>query len=51
MKLTEVSQNFTLFLENQDYTKPIPISVRGTCVDVPIYVEKEEYNLNVLVYE
>ena len=51
MKLTEVSQRFTLFLENQDYTKPIPITVRGTCVDVPIYVEKEEYNLNVLVYE
>ena len=51
MKLTEVAQNFTLFLENQDYTKPIPISVKGTCVDVPIYVEKEEYNLNVLVYE
>ena len=51
MKLTEVSQKFTLFLENQDYTKPIPITVRGTCVDVPIYVEKEEYNLNVLVYE
>ena len=51
MKLTEVSQRFTLFLENQDYTKPIPITVQGTCVDVPIYVEKEEYNLNVLVYE
>ena len=27
MKLTEVSQRFTLFLENQDYTKPIPITV------------------------
>ena len=51
MKLTEVSQRFTLFLENQDYTKPIPITVQGKCVDVPIYVEKEEYNLNVLVYE
>ena len=51
MKLTEVSQRFTLFLENQDFTKPIPITVNGTCVDVPIYVEKVEYNLNVLVYE
>jgi hypothetical protein len=51
MKLTQISQNFTLFLENQDYTKPIPIKVSGRCVDVPIYVEKEEYNLNVLVYE
>ena len=51
MKLTTVSQHFTLFFENQDYTKPIPITVRGTCVDVPIYVENEEYNLNVLVYE
>lgn len=38
-------------MQNQDYTKPIPITVKGTCVDVPIYVEKEEYNLNVLVYE
>ena len=25
--------------------------IKGCCVDVPIYVEKEEYNLNVLVYE
>jgi hypothetical protein len=40
-----------LFFENQDYTRPIPITVRGSCVDVPIYVEKLEYNLNVLVYE
>ena len=51
MKLNDVSQRFTLFMQNQDYTKPIPIEVQGTCVDVPIYVEKEEYNLNVLVYE
>lgn len=51
MKLVDVSQNFTLFMQNQDYTKPIPISVQGTCVDVPIYVEKEEYDLHVLVYE
>jgi hypothetical protein len=51
IKLTEVSQNLTLFFENQDYTKPIPIKVFGRCVDVPIYVEKEEYNMNVLVYD
>jgi len=25
--------------------------VKGRCVDVPIYVEKPEYNMNVLVYE
>lgn len=50
-KLTTVAQDFTLFFENQDYTEPIPISIRGQCVDVPIYVEREEYNLNVLVYE
>jgi len=50
-KLTQVHQDFTLFFENQDYCEPIPITVRGQCVDVPIYVEKLEYNLNVLVYE
>ncbi len=50
-KLNKIEQRFTLFFENQDYTKPIPITIRGCCVDVPIYVEKEEYNLNVLVYE
>ena len=50
-KLTKIQQDFTLFFENQDYTEPIPISISGQCVDVPIYVEKEEYNLNVLVYE
>ena len=50
-KLTKIQQDFTLFFENQDYTDPIPISISGQCVDVPIYVEKEEYNLNVLVYE
>ena len=51
MKLTDMFQNFTLFIQNQDYTKPISITVQGSCVDVPIYVEKEEYNLNVCVYE
>jgi hypothetical protein len=40
-----------LFFENQDYTKPIVIMVQGKCVDVPIYVEQEEYNMNVLVYD
>lgn len=50
-KLTSCFQEFTIFFENQDYTEPIPISMRGQCVDVPIYVEKEEYNLNVLIYE
>jgi hypothetical protein len=39
VKLTEINQTLTLFFENQDYTKPIPIKVRGKCVDVPIYVE------------
>ena len=50
-KLGSIYHEFTLFLENQDYTQPIPIKVRGECVDVPIYVEKPEYNLNILVYE
>ena len=50
-KLTRAYQDFTLFFENQDYTEPIPISIKGECVDVPIYVEKEEYNLNILIYE
>ncbi len=38
-------------MENQDYFEPIPITVSGECVDVPIYVALEEYNLNVLVYD
>jgi hypothetical protein len=50
-KLGSIQQNFTLFLENQDYTQPIPFSIRGECVDVPIYVDKPEYNVNILVYE
>ena len=50
-KLTAVDRQFTVFLENQDYTDPIPIVMKGQCVDVPIYVEKEEYDLNVLVYD
>lgn len=50
-KLTEIDERLTLFFENQDYCKPIPIHLTGKCVDVPIYVEKEEYNMNVMVYE
>jgi len=50
-KLNKIDQKFTLFFENQDYTRPIQITIKGSCVDVPIYVEKEEYNLNILVYE
>ena len=50
-KLTEIDRQFTLFLENKDYTDPIPIIIKGKCVDVPIHVEKEEYDLNVLVYD
>ena len=40
-----VYNKLTLFFDNQDYTKPISIEVMGKCIDVPIYVEKEEYNL------
>lgn len=50
-KLTSVFHEFTLFMDNQDYCDPIAISISGSCVDVPIYVEHLEYNLNVLVYE
>jgi len=50
-KLTTAEQLFTLFFDNQDYCDPIPFSVHGQCVDVPIFVESPEYNLNVLVYD
>lgn len=50
-KLTEINQNLTLFFENHDYSKPIPLTLSGRCVDVPIYVENEEYNMNVMVYD
>jgi len=39
-KLMSFHQRLVLFFENQDYCEPIPIDVTGTCVDVPIYVEK-----------
>jgi hypothetical protein len=50
-KLGSVNQTFTLFLDNQDYCEPIPLEIFGDCVDVPIYVAQQEYNLNVMVYE
>ena len=50
-KLTKIEQEFTIFFENQDYTEPIPFKISGECVDVPIYVAEEEYNLNIVVYE
>lgn len=50
-KQTSVAQQFTMFLANQDYSDPIPISITGRCVHVPIYVEHEEYNMHILVYE
>jgi hypothetical protein len=37
-KLNKIDQKFTLFFENQDYTRPIQITIKGSCVDVPIYV-------------
>jgi hypothetical protein len=50
-KLGPVSQKFKLFFENQDYSTPIEVEILGECVDVPIYVEKPEYHMKVLVYE
>ena len=50
-KLGPVAQTFTLFMENQDYCEPVPISLEGECVDVPIYVAQEEYNMNVVIYD
>lgn len=51
IKLGNIFQECTLFFDNQDYTEPIPIIIKGCCVDVPIYVEKLTYNLHTLVYE
>ncbi len=51
LQLGPIYQDFTVFFENQDYCQSIPIVLKGECVDVPIYVEKPEYNLNILVYE
>lgn len=50
-KLGYIEEDYTLYFANQDYTKPIPLMLKGECVDVPIYVEKLEYNVNILVYE
>lgn len=51
IKLGRIFQECTLYLDNQDYTEPIPIIIKGECVDVPIHVERLTYNLNILVYE
>jgi len=51
IKLGKIFQECTLFFDNQDYTDPIPIIIKGECVDVPIYVEKLAYNLHTVVYE
>ena len=51
IKLGKIFQECTLFFDNQDYTSPIPVIIKGQWVDVPIYVEKLTYNLHILVYE
>ena len=40
IKLGRIFQEWTLYFDNQDYTSPIPIIIKGQWVDVPIYVEK-----------
>jgi hypothetical protein len=51
LKLGSIEQRLTLFFDNQDYTKPIALRVWGQCVDVPIFVEQEEYNMHVMAYD
>jgi len=33
------------------FTDPIKIVIKGECVDVPIYVEKLTYDMNIVIYE
>lgn len=51
LKMGKIFQEGTLYFDNQDYTDPIPIVIKGECIDVPVYVEKLTYDLNILVYE
>ena len=46
-----IFQEATIFLDNDRFTEPINLAIKGECVDVPVYVEKLEYDLNILVYE
>ena len=34
-----------------DHSNAIPIQIKGQCVEVPIYVEKLVYDLNICVYQ
>ena len=49
IKLGRIFQECTLYLENADNNYQVVI--KGECVNVPIYVERLTYNLNILVYE
>ncbi len=33
------------------FTDPIKIVIKGECVDVPIFVEKLTYDMNIVIYE
>jgi len=33
------------------FTDPIRIAIKGECVDVPIYVEHLNYDMNIVIYE
>ena len=50
-KQGRIFQEMTLFFDNQDFTEPINIVAKGECVDVPVYVEKLTYDMQILVYE
>lgn len=50
-KLGYIFQEATLYFDNQMFTDPIKIVIKGECVDVPIYVEKLTYDLNIVIYE
>jgi hypothetical protein len=50
-KLYQFRQPLMLYFENQDYCEPIPFELTGTCVDVPIYIEKLQYDMRIMCYE
>jgi hypothetical protein len=51
MKTGPIFQEATIFFDNQEFTEPIKIVIKGECVNVPVYVDKLVYDLNILVYD
>ena len=48
--LKEYSENFLIVFDNEDQ-EPKVITIKGECMNVPIYVEQEVYDFQVCIYD